>query len=261
MRRLADAQRALRDAIVAGNSSTVMPMLVAQGGRDPTYRLSIHQRHYEASLVDLVEKRFPALRWLVGAAFLRAAALDFARQWPPRAPALGAYGQGFPAYIAARPGTEAMPWLAEVGALEWSLAEVAAEVTEPPLTVDALVAFEAVPLEALHFRLQPGLAYAAFAWPVDELVRLHLDGNPPEALRFEAGRVALEIHGARGTFAMRRLSEPDFALRRALAADAPVAAGLAAAESVGDAFDAGGAVAALFSEGLVAGIHAAEAAA
>ena len=140
---LAEAQAALRDAIVAGRAGAALPLLT--GGRDPTYRLSIHQRHYDQSIVDLLRKRFPALDWLVGEPFMTAAAIDFARAHPPRRPALGAYGEDFPAFLAARPGAEPMPWLAEVGALEWTLAEVAAAIEAPPAAITALAAFEDAP--------------------------------------------------------------------------------------------------------------------
>jgi hypothetical protein len=192
---------------------------------------------------------------LVGEQYLRATALAYARAHPPKGPTLGAYGEGFPQFLAAQPGTKEMPWLAEVGALEWRLGEVAAEVDRPAVILDALTPYEAVSLEAIHLRLQPGTAYCAFAWPVDDLVRLYLEGNAPSELRFEPEAVFLEVRGARGRFSMRRIDEPAFAFRRALLAGVPLAAAIAVAEAAG-AFDPGRAVASLFGDGLVAEIAA-----
>jgi hypothetical protein len=263
MPRLAEAQAALRDAIVVGDSAAILPLLTAgkgrDGERDPTHRLSIHQRHYDATLGDVICKRFPALQWLVGEHYLRAAALTYSRGHPPRGPALNGYGEDFPTFLVAQPGAEGMPWLAEVGALEWQLGEVAAAVDHPAAGLDALARFEAVPLEALHLRLEPGLAYRAFQWPVDDLVRLHLEGDAPAEFRFDPARVLLEVHGARGAFSMRRLDEPEFAFRAALHGGAPLAAAIAAAEASG-AFDPGSALAALFGDRLVTEVVAAEAA-
>jgi hypothetical protein len=140
------------------------------------------------------------------------------------------------------------------------LAEVAAAIELPAAPIASLAAFEATPLEALRLRLQPGLAYASYDWPVDDLVRLYLDGNPPDTLHFEPARVLLEVRGARGAFVMGRIDHLTLAFRQVLAGGGPVADAIAAAEAVADgAFDAGLAVAALFSERLVIGIDAAEA--
>lgn len=260
--RLAEAQAAFRDAIVAGDLAAVLPMLTAgDDGRDPRHRLSIHQRHYDASLVDLLRKRFPALEWLVGEAYLAAAARAYALTNPPRRPALGAYGADFPAFLAARPGVEAMPWLAGVGLLEWQLAEVAAAVSQPAVPIDALAAFGDASLDTLRVGLQSGLAYGAFDWPVDDLVRVFLDGNPPPTLHFVAEPVRLEIRGGRGAFTVRRIDEAIFAFRRALASGVALAAAIAAGETAGEGaagFDAGTAVAGLFTDGLVADIFAGE---
>lgn len=253
---LAEAQAALRDAIIDGRGASVMPML--WGGRDPTYRLSIHQRHYEQSLVDLLRRRFPALEWLLGEQFLSAAAREYAHHKPPRRPALGAYGEDFPAFLAGRPRAESMPWLAEVGALEWRLGEVAAAVDATPLQLDAMGAVEDIPLEALHLRFQRGMAYLALDWPVDELVKLHLQGTAPERLEFAAERVFLELRGARGAFAMRRLDPATFAFRATIADDTPLAAAITAAEATGLPFDAGAALAAAFAEGAVTDVFVAE---
>jgi hypothetical protein len=252
---LADTQKAIRDAIVAGRAAMALPLLT--GGRDPAYRLSIHQRHFRASLVDVLSRRFPTLGWLVGEDFLAAAATEFAVRHPPARPALGEYGEDFPAFLAARPGAGGMPWLAAVGALEWRLSDAAAAVEEPPVPLDAFAAVAGAPAEAIVLRLQGGMAYVAADWPVDVLVRLYLDGSPPERLAFEAEPVFLEIRGARGSFAIARLEAGDYAFRGALAAGRDLAAALAAAEDM-PGFDPGAALARLFAGGAVTAIDAKE---
>jgi hypothetical protein len=248
---LADTQKAIRDAIVDGRGAEVLPLIT--GGRDPTYRLSIHQRHYRASLVDVLQRRFPTLTWLVGEDFLAAAAADYAVRRPPTKPALGEYGEEFPAFLAARPGAEAMPWLAAVGAVEWRLSDAAAAIEAPSLTLDAFAAVADAPAETIVLRLQGGMAYVAADWPVDVLVRLYLDGNPPEQLAFDAEPVLLEIRGARGAFAIARLDAPTFAFRRALTAGRDLAAALTAAEGE-PGFDPGAILARLFADGAVTAI-------
>ncbi len=100
----------MRAAIIDRKAETILPQLT--GGRDPTYRLSIHQRHYEASLAKAIVTRFPAMEWLLGSAFIGQAASAFVRQYPPVAPCIAEYGEGFPRFLAGLPSAKTMPWIA-----------------------------------------------------------------------------------------------------------------------------------------------------
>jgi hypothetical protein len=246
---LAEAQAAMRTAIVDGDAADVLPRLI--GGRDPRYRLSIHQRHYEASIADVLRRRFPTIEWIVGAPFLARAAKDFARHRPPSRPALGEYGAEFPNFLASQPGVEAMPWIVDLGALEWRLAEVAAQIELPALSLDAFAAFAEHPLDELGLRLQPGAAYFNSAWPVDDLVRFCLDGNAPERLDFQATPIWLELVGARGSFTMRRLDRGVYGFRAAIADGTSLAPAIGCVAGT----DQGAAFAGLFADGLVTRIE------
>ena len=248
---LAEAQAAMRAAIVDGDAAGILSRLF--GGRDPRYRLSIHQRHYGASIADLLRRRYPTTDWLVGASFLTRAANDFGRYSPPSRPALGEYGEKFPEFLAGRAGVEAMPWLVDLGALEWRLAEVAAQIELPALALDAFAAFAEHPLDELGLRLQPGVAYFSSAWPVDDLVRYFLDGNAPERLDFPPMAIWLELRGARGAFTMRRLDRGVHAFRLAIAAGTSLAAAIEGAATAG--IDPGAAFAGLFADALVTRIE------
>jgi hypothetical protein len=46
---IADTQSLVRRAVVTGDATRVVPLLI--GGRDAGKRLAIHRRHYETSLV------------------------------------------------------------------------------------------------------------------------------------------------------------------------------------------------------------------
>ena len=75
-----------------------------------------------------------------------------------------------------------------------------------PLALDALAAFGDIDLGDLPLRLQPGLAYLASDWPVDELIKLRLSGAAPESFAFDPEDVCLEVRGARGDFRINRLA-------------------------------------------------------
>ena len=250
---LAETQTAIRGAIIDKDAAAVLPRLT--GGSDPTYRLSIHQRHYTASLVEALRRRFPTLDWLVGSAFFNAAAIAFVRRSPPRAPCLAEYGEDFPQFLAGRSGAQRLPWIASVGALEWRLGMVSVAIDRLAVGLDAMTAFEDADLEDLRLRLQPGVAHMTAEWPVDDIVKLRLSGDAPETYEFRPAEVRLEIRGARGAFAIDRLEPGVYAFRATLAGDRSIADALAEAGKVDASFDAGVALAALFSDSLVTGIH------
>ena len=137
MSSLADIQSRMRDAVVLGAESDVVPLLEA-GGRDPAARLAVHRRHYEASLVEALRRRFPGALWLVGEAFVCAAAREFVRRYPPAAPCIAEYGESFPDFLARHPGGDGVPYLASFARLEWLVAQVAQSVDLPALRLDDL---------------------------------------------------------------------------------------------------------------------------
>jgi hypothetical protein len=241
----------MRAAIIKGDAADILPRLI--GGRDPRYRLSIHQRHYTASIADLFRRRFPTIEWLVGAQFLARAAYDLGRQNPPSRPSLGEYGAEFPCFLASQPGVGALPWLADLGVLEWRLAEVAAQIELPALGLDAFAAFADDRLDQLVLRLQPGAGYFNSAWPVDDLVRYCIDGNAPERLDFPTTSICLELRGARGGFSMCRLDRGVHGFRSAIASGVSLAAAIDGATAAG--IDPGAAFAGLFADGLVTRIE------
>ena len=251
---LADTQAAIRGAVIDKDAAAILPRLT--GGSDPTYRLSIHQRHYEASLLRVLRGRFPAIEWLVGGPFMIAAASAFVRQHPPMKPCLAEYGADFPRFLAGQPGSEQMPWLAAVGELEWRVGAVSVAVDAPAVGLGSFAEAGDVALEALRLRLQPGLAYMHAGWPVDELIGLYVSGNAPERLAFDPADVWLEVRGARGDFTINRLDNATWAFRSELADGRPLATAIGAASATGATFDPGAALAQLFADNLVTAITA-----
>jgi hypothetical protein len=249
---LAEVQTRLRDAVVLGALEDVAPLLV--GGRDPTARLAIHRRHYEASLVEALLRRFPAVVWLVGEAFTRAAAVDFARWFRPAAPCIAEYGEGFPDFLARRPGAERLPYLQWLARLEWHLGQVALAIDEPPLRVEGLAAFEPSVLPELGLGLQGGLRFLEAPWPVDDLASLHLTGAAPDRFVLQPAAVWLQVRGVRGRIRIDRLDPATFAFRSAIAQGLSLGAAAEQALDVDPAFDPGGALTSLLADDLAVSV-------
>jgi hypothetical protein len=188
MPRLADLQAGVRRALVTGDTSHVEHVLV--GGTDSRRRLAIHQRHYTASLVTALLERFPATVWLVGSGLVADAARRFVQEHPPLRPCIAEYGESFPRFLAASPGSEDLPYLPSFAELEWHLGRLSLAVDHPA-----------------------GVHYLHAEWAVDDLIALYLADNEPERFVLQPGDVWLEVRGNRGELQINRLSQADFTLR------------------------------------------------
>jgi hypothetical protein len=249
---LAELQTGVRDAVIAGNAAEIASLLV--GGQDGRKRLEIHRRHYETSLVNALVGKFPATGWLVGAPFVKEAARHYVHQRPPDAPCIAEYGEGFPRFLAERPGGDRVPYLQEFAALEWHVGHAAIAVDEPTLLPEELAAVHAALLPDVKLSIQTGVRYFQTSWPVDDLMKLYLTEAAPERLEFEPANVWMEIRGERGEFRMDRLAEAAFVFRRALQEGRSIGDSADSAFAADAAFDPGTALAAVITSGLITGI-------
>ena len=221
---LDELQRSMRATVVCGEP---LPLEVAQalvGGALPVRRLSLHHRHYVASLVAALHGRFPAVSWLIGEEAMLDAALAFVQVAPPDTPCIAEFGARFPAHLEAVVGVQ-HPCVGDLSRVEWHVGRAAVSIDQP-LTVEDLLAFADVeaPLTAFTSRLPSALAMVEVAWPVDDLMRRFLAGEAPPPVVPRAPRT-LVITGARGEFRLDRASDAQRTLLR----------GLATGRSLGDA--------------------------
>jgi hypothetical protein len=252
MPRLAELQRAIRDAVVSGESSTVRLALL--GGLDPEKRLAIHRRHYRASLVRTLLTRFPALTWLVGGAAIGEAADFYVCEHPPAAPCLAEYGDQFPAFVARHLGRTDAAYVQPFGELEWHLGAVSIAVDVPaiapgsvPRDGDVLASATAV--------LQPGLRYLRTEWPVHDLLKRFLTGTAPDVYDLRPATVWIELRGARGEFQINELEEAAWTFRSELQRGLSLDAAAMRALAIDEAFDPGEALATLVTARLLADLR------
>lgn len=249
---LAEIQFRLRQAVVTGDTTGVVPVLV--GGRDALKRLDIHRRHYETSLVTALLGKFPATVWLVGSLFVTEAARHFIREHPPLAPCIAEYGAEFPAFLSTRPASERVPYLREFAELERCLGQVAIAIDQRAASLEDFSKLDAAALPNAVLTLQGGLRYLHASWPVDDLMRLYLTEAAPSRFALSPVDVWIEVRGARGRFLIGRLDASEFVFRRSVLDGRSIGDAAGCALDVDAAFDAGRAFATLVTDGLVTAI-------
>ena len=246
---LVEFQGSIRQAVVLGEDSAVVPWLV--GGSSARKRLAIHHRHYETSLVTALLDRFPATIWLVGSTFVTAAARQFVRNRPPSRPCIAEYGEDFPAFLSAERGAAELSYLRSFAELEWHLSRLSLAVTLPALGQSDLSTLDPNTLMNVRITMQPGVHYFHAAWDIDNLIRLFLTDSAPGQFSLQSGDAWIELRGARGDLQMNRLERASFAFRAALAAGQLLGDAAIAAIDLGPTFDAGQALRTLVADGLV----------
>jgi hypothetical protein len=249
---LVELQTRLRSAVLSHETRPLASMLV--GGQRPEWRLSIHARHYRASLVRALVDRFPATTWLLGSEAVVDAARDFVASYPPSRPCIAEYGGQFPPFLATCGRVAALPYVHAFADLEFRVGQVSLEIERPWLVPGDLTGLPEQELPDVGLVLQPGLRYQRSAWAVDELMSLYLSNSAPD--RFELPRVdvRLEMRGSRGAVRFSRLSAGAFAFRVAIAVGRTLGEAAEQALDAEPSFDVGSALAGIFAEQLVTAI-------
>jgi hypothetical protein len=159
--------------------------------------LDVYLNNYRSQLVAALESSFPQLqRWLGETAFLAAAAKHIEAS-PPSAWTLDAYGEDFPATIAALYPDD--PECAELARIEWALAEAFTTPDLAPLSAETLGAVE---WETARFAFLPNLAMLPVTTNAAALWQSLVAGTvPPAAQRLPApGAVLLWRDGFNPSF-------------------------------------------------------------
>jgi hypothetical protein len=249
---LADLQADVHRALTSGDTASLRSVLV--GGGDPLHRLAIHQRHYEASLVNALLEKFPATAWLIGSDAVVQAACVFVCAHPPARPCIVEYGGDFPAFLAAHPSGTMPSYLQSFAELEWAVAQASIAINEAPVAWADLVAIGAGALPGATLRLQTGLKYVHARHAVDDLLKVYLVSSAPERFVLADGDAWIQVRGARGDVDLTRLEAPTFAFREAILAGRLLGDAVEQAIECDSGFDTASALGTLIAEGLVTSI-------
>lgn len=125
---LSESQTAFSAALLAPDIEAPANV-IRPDGRRAGRRFAIYRNNVAVSLIEALQANFPVTCKLVGEAFFRAMAGEFARVEIPRSPVLSEYGIGFPNFISSFRPAQDLPYLADVAAVEvaWNQAYHAAD--------------------------------------------------------------------------------------------------------------------------------------
>lgn len=151
-------QQAFAEALLATDAACP-PGLTTWNGSAPEKRFAVYRNNVIVSLIDALADSFPVTQELVGEAFFRAMARQFARTHPPRSPVLALYGEGFAEFIEAFPAAAGLPYLADVARLELLRVQAWHAADADPLAPQQIgrLLGDAAALPAARFTLHPSV--------------------------------------------------------------------------------------------------------
>ena len=207
---LRDLQAAIAGDI-CGHDQPELGKVVVGDSIGAAARLRVHRHHVLQSLVAALAATFPTVQAVVGEAFFRTMARAFVARELPRQPVLAEYGASFPAFVAEYDAAVSLPYLADVGRLDWALNVAFHTSPRDCLAAADLALLPTEEVVDLSLDLAAGAAIIQSAYPIDRIWRI----SQPEA---SSETVDLRGEGA-CLLVLRRADDATFAsLDRAEAA-------------------------------------------
>ena len=184
------ALRDLQRAFAAHLAGADQPELAAEVSGDTipaAARLRVYRHHVLESLTAALAATFPTVQALVGGDFFRGLARAFVADELPRQPVLAEYGADFPDFIAACEAARGLPYLADIGRLDWALNAAFHAPIGGRLAAADLAALPADGLPSLLLALAPGAALLSSPHPLDRIWAASQPGAPEGSVDLGAG--------------------------------------------------------------------------
>ncbi len=166
----------------------------------PVKRYNVYRNNVVASLIQVLEARYPVVHRLVGDDFMRGMGRLYVEAHPPRSPVLAEFGGALAAFLEDFEPAQQLPYLPDVARLEWMQHTAYHAAEALPLAPGDLACVAAVTIPRLRFTLHPSAGVVASRYPVvsiwetnrrdEQVANIRLDQGAETAL---VVRPALEV--------------------------------------------------------------------
>lgn len=208
---LREIQYRIREHMLGIGNGAIEPFILADG-IPAADRLAIYRNTYVAVLTRALRLSYPAIQRLVGDAFFEDAAQRFIAERPARSAWLDQYGEGFAEFLARCRGADAVPYLADVAALEWAVACALHAEDRAPLDLVRLTALNEDQQACATFVAHPSVRLVRTRFPADAIWRAVLahDDAAMAAVDLADGPRRLLVRRSPRGVDVGSLSEPDW---------------------------------------------------
>lgn len=172
-------QTLFRTALLASHAP--VPAGLGDGrGRPAGRRFDVYRNNVAASLTDVLEVGFPAVRRLIGPTNFRTVMGAFLRAHPPESPVLSQYGAALPDFLAGYPRLAHLGYLPDVAALEQALRVSYHAADAAPIDPATLQDMAPDTLLAARVTLAPALRVLRSRWPVHAIWAFNMQDGAPK---------------------------------------------------------------------------------
>jgi hypothetical protein len=248
---LAELQQAFTNALDTWDASAPQGVTAHSGAL--AARMNTYRRNVHASLIGVLENRFPVVARLTGPEFFRAMARVYLTSNMPQSPVLLDYGGGFPGFIAGFAPAADVPYLADVARLEWLQNETFHAADATPLDAQDLAELRPDTLAQTVFQLHPSMRLMGSRFPILAIWRTNTHDVDVRSIDLTLSGDDLLIVRPQLDIEMHRLPPGAFVLFSELAAGHTLGAAAGIAASRSDHLNLQQALAGLISSGCIIG--------
>lgn len=216
----------------------------------PVKRFAVYRNNVVAGLVGAIEKRFPAIRSIVGEEFFRAMARVYVENHKPRSPLLMTYGDDFPDFLIVFAPVAELPYLPDVARIEAARTRAYHAADASPLAPDCIAALDEEQLAKVRFTLHPSVEIVRSAYPAVTIWAMNSGEREPAEIEHWNGEDALVARDGLSV-TVTALPPGSAAFLTALASGLALHAAVEAALADDARFELIPNIAALFESGLV----------
>lgn len=233
--------------------------IIAGRGLAPERRVQVYRNNMRASLAAALADTYPAVAALVGESFFRMLAYRYIAHEPPVRGALLDFGADFAPFAGRLPETRSLPWLEDMGRLEWARHLVFHAAEALPITPGALTGVDPDLHGDLVFELHPASGTVDSKYPLTAIWNLAMSGGDGPDVDLDGGPEYLLVARRNLEIEFQRLDAAGFAFVASMARGNTLAACIEEAFSVDAAFDASTCLQKEFSRGNIVGYRLASA--
>jgi hypothetical protein len=222
---LLEVQQAMRGSLVDGDDRAMTAMLADHVSPDT---INIYRNTFLLSLTKALRLSYPVVLRLVGEEFFEAIAQRFVIDQPPCVAHLDQYGGAFAEFLQNFQAAAALPYLADVARLEWSISCALHAPDENPLDLLKLALISPEDQGRVCFVGHPSVQLLHLDYPADYIWQAVIDGDD-QALRLvdvRAGPIQLLVERRETGVEFRRLEREHWRFAERLLSGSPIQAAL-----------------------------------
>lgn len=252
---LRELQERFADAVlVADGTASRFALAGVAPGAD---RIGIYRRTIRSNYRNALGATYPVVRRLVGTPFFNTAVDAYVTAHPSRSGDLNEYGATFGDFLAGYEPASGLPYLPDVGRLEWAVDEAnraADSAASADTVLGAIARVPAEQLPTLRLRMDPSCRLVASSFPVLHIWQVNQPDHRGD-LRVDlyAGPDALRIRREADGVVLERVGAGEFAWLVALREGAAIATAIERAQAADATFDLGTALHRFIGDGTITG--------